>query len=123
MKVTRISEEAAARGGGDNFIGEVNVQPLVAPEQGLDIVLVSFSPGARTYLHAHEAPQVLHCMRGSGMLATESERNAVGPGDIVYVPAGEMHWHGAGEDSAFVHLSIRAPGATRWTRRDPLAKE
>lgn len=123
MKVTRVSEKPAAPGGRDNFIGEVTVQPVVTPDQGLDIAVVAFSPGARTYLHAHEAPQVLHCISGSGILATETERNAVGPGDIVYVPAGEIHWHGASQDSAFVHLSIRPPGVTRWTKRDPLANE
>lgn len=120
MRVTRISEEATSPGGGDNFIGEVRVQPVVTPDEGLDIVVVRFSAGARTYLHAHEAPQVLHCVAGKGVLATETERNLVGPGDVVYVPPGEVHWHGATEDGEFVHLSIRAPGETHWTKRDPL---
>ncbi len=97
------------------------MQPLIPPQEGLDIVVVRFSPGARTYLHSHEAAQVLHCMEGTGILATETERHTVGPGDIVHVPAGELHWHGAAPDSAFTHLSIRAPGATQWTKRDPLA--
>jgi quercetin dioxygenase-like cupin family protein len=63
----------------------------------------------------------LHCIEGGGILATEHERHEVGPGDVVHVPAGELHWHGASEDSAFVHLSIRPPGETRWTKTDPLA--
>ncbi len=121
MNILRISPEAAVSGGHEYFVGEVLVQPLVGPGDGLDIVLVRFSPGARTYLHSHDVVQVLHCLEGRGVLATEPERFEVGPGDVVHVPAGEMHWHGASADSAFVHLSIRPPGGSRWTKTDPLA--
>ena len=121
MNVTRISPDAARPAGHEYFIGEVQVQPLVSPGDGLDIVLVRFSPGARTYLHSHDVVQVLHCIEGRGILATEHKRHVVGPGDVVHVPAGELHWHGATEDAAFVHLSIRPPGESRWTKIDPLA--
>lgn len=121
MKLHHISPDAAVDGGSEYFIGEARVQPIVGAPDGVDIVVVRFSPGARTYLHTHHVPQVLHCIEGHGILATEAERNVVGPGDIVYVPAGELHWHGATDDSAFVHLSIRPPGETTWTKIDPLA--
>jgi quercetin dioxygenase-like cupin family protein len=122
MKVHHVSPEAAVDAGSEYFVGKVNVQPIVSPDQGIDIIVVRFSPGARTYLHTHDVPQVLHCIEGTGILATETERNVVKPGDIVHVPAGEMHWHGATEDSSFVHLSIRPPGQSHWTGRDPLAE-
>ena len=64
---------------------------------------------------------MLHCIAGRGILATETQRNEVGPGDVVQVPAGELHWHGAAGDEEFVHLSIRPPGETTWTKTDPLA--
>lgn len=121
MKVTQVTPPASVNAGHEFFVGEVQVQPVVSPAEGIDIIVVRFSAGARTYLHSHAVPQVLHCMEGRGILATESERNDVGPGDIVHVPAGEMHWHGAAEDSDFVHLSIRPPGETEWTKIDPLA--
>jgi quercetin dioxygenase-like cupin family protein len=94
---------------------------MVGPNDGIDIIVVRFSAGARTYFHSHAVPQLLHCIEGSGILATTTERNVVGPGDIVHVPAGEMHWHGATADSDFVHLSIRPPGESTWTKIDPLA--
>ncbi len=122
MKVHHVSPAAAVDAGSEHFIGRVRVQPVVTPEQGLDIVVVRFEAGARTYLHAHAAPQVLHCIEGAGILATEHERNAVGPGDIVHVPAGEMHWHGATDGGPFVHLSVRPPGDTTWTKTDPLGR-
>ncbi len=120
MKVQHIREDAAVPGGNEYFIGEASVQPLVRPDEGIDIVVVRFSPGARTYLHSHAVPQVLHCIDGTGILATEAERNIVVPGDIVYVAAGEMHWHGATSDAAFAHLSVRPPGDSTWTKVDPL---
>lgn len=122
MKVHRISPEAAGDAGTEHFTGgPVRVQPIVSPDEGIDIIVVRFGPGARTYLHAHHVPQVLHCMEGRGILATEQVRNEVGPGDVVYVPANEMHWHGATPDSDFAHLSIRPVGETTWTKIDPLA--
>jgi quercetin dioxygenase-like cupin family protein len=121
MKVTHVTPEAAVPAGEQFFVGEVRVQPVVPGTEGVEIILVRFSAGARTYLHRHTVPQVLHCIEGRGILATESERNEVGPGDIVHVPAGEMHWHGAAAGSDFVHLSIRPPGETNWTKIDPLA--
>ena len=120
MKVARVLESAAVAAGNEFFVGEVSLQPVVSPAEGIDIIVVRFSAGARTYLHSHAVPQVLHCIEGRGILATESQRYDVGPGDIVHVPAGEMHWHGAAADSVFVHLSIRPPGESTWTKIDPL---
>lgn len=123
MKVHHISPQAAVDAGTEYFAGgPVRVQPIVSHDDGIDIIVVSFSAGARTYLHAHHVPQVLHCMEGRGILATEHDRNEVGPGDVVYVPANEMHWHGATPDSDFVHLSIRPVGETTWTKTDPLSR-
>jgi quercetin dioxygenase-like cupin family protein len=102
------------------FAGDVSTQ-VITQEDGLDVVLVSFSPGARTYWHTHESAQVLHVTEGKGILATRQERHEVGPGDIVHVSPGEEHWHGATPDSPFTHLSIRTTGETEWTGEDPLA--
>ncbi len=121
MNPTQVTPDAAVDAGQEFFVGEVRVQPVVRPGDGIDIIVVRFGPGARTYLHSHGVPQVLHCIEGRGILATASERNVVGAGDIVHIPAGEMHWHGAAVDSHFVHLSIRPPGETTWTKTDPLA--
>ena len=121
MKVHRTPASASEDGGRQFFVGgEVRVQPIVSPDEGIDIILVRFSPGARTYLHTHAVPQVLHCVEGRGILATKNEQNLVEPGDVVHIPAGEEHWHGATIDSHFVHLSIRLPGESTWTRVDPL---
>lgn len=119
MRVTH-TPPSAAKQETKFFVGEVHVQPIVDGKEGLEIGLVRFSPGARTYLHTHHVAQVLHCTEGRGILATREQQNLVEPGDVVYVEAGEEHWHGATSDSHFVHLSIRPPGETDWTNIDPL---
>ena len=121
MKLHHIQPESAVEGPAGYFVGRARVQPILGPSDGIDIVLVTFEPGARTYLHAHEVPQVLHCLSGRGILATESQRFEVGPGDVVHIPENEMHWHGAAADEEFTHLSIRPLGETTWTKIDPLA--
>ena len=90
MKVHRVSADAAVPAGEQFFVGEVRVQPVVPGTEGIEIIVVRFTAGARTFLHSHEVPQVLHCIEGRGILATESERNQVGPGDIVHVPPGSV---------------------------------
>ena len=120
MHVTH-TPESAAHAERKYFVGEVRVQPIVSAAEGLEIALVRFSADARTYLHTHHVPQVLHCTEGRGILATRGQQNLVEPGDVVYVPAGEEHWHGATTDSHFVHLSVRPPGETTWTKVDPLS--
>ena len=121
MKVIQITPDAAQPGGEGGFIGQVHRQSIFTSADGLEISAVRFSPGARTYLHTHDTVQVLHCIEGQGILATQHERNLVTTGDVVHVPAGELHWHGATDESSFVHLSIRSPGESRMTKIDPLA--
>jgi len=63
-------------------------------------------------LHTHSHDQVLVVTEGRGVLATETAENQVEPGAVIFVPAGERHWHGAAADSWFAHLSIVTPGRT-----------
>jgi quercetin dioxygenase-like cupin family protein len=75
--------------------------------------MVKFAPGAGNRMHAHTGEQVLVVTEGKGVVATEQEEQIITPGTIVYIPANEMHSHGATKDSAFAHLSIQTPGDTR----------
>ena len=82
----------------------------MAKELGLGIV--RFTPGARTKFHTHTSKQVLYCIEGKGIVATEKEEIEVTPGTVVYFPAGEKHWHGAAKDSSFAHVTIAPPHKT-----------
>ena len=56
------------------------------------------------------AEDLLVVTAGKGIVATESERRVVNPGDVIFIPAGEKHWHGAAEDSTFSHIYVSKKG-------------
>jgi len=95
------------------FFGKVERQTLIAKgTAGLVVAMVKFAPGAGNRMHAHTGEQVLVVTEGTGIVATEHEEQTVTAGTIIYIPANEMHSHGATKDSAFAHLSIQTPGET-----------
>jgi quercetin dioxygenase-like cupin family protein len=100
-----------------NFGGSVAMQRLRQAKDAtaVDLVAVFFERGARTRPHVHRSDQVLYVVDGEGIVANERERRIIRPGDVVIVPAGEWHWHGATAASAMCHLSTRPAGATDWT--------
>ncbi|HEY7781284.1 MAG TPA: cupin domain-containing protein [Ktedonobacterales bacterium] len=102
------------------FAGEVNVQSLVGPETSGDVELLAvfFAAGARTRPHVHERDQILHYVEGRGIVATMAEKHHLVAGDVVIIPAGTWHWHGAARDVEACHISIRQPGHTDWEVED-----
>ncbi len=94
--------------------GTVRLRQLVGAEQTeqLRVLYVHFEPGGANLLHTHTFDQVLYIVEGEGIVATETEEYRVRPGDIVVVPAGEQHWHGATPETAMAHLAIGIPGTT-----------
>ena len=109
MKVIDLSKAEEKSNPSAIFEGHVTVRTLV--DQNIRLALVKFSPGARTKLHHHTHEQVLYITEGEGVLATEKEEKLVKPGMIVFVPAGEKHWHGS-KGKTFAHVSITTPGET-----------
>jgi len=113
MRVTRIDPAHAEEQRTPNFVGRVLAQPLVADEaEVLRLGAITFADGARTRLHRHDYDQVLLITGGAGILATPSEAHHVAPGDVVFVPAGEPHWHGAQPGASMTHVSINLVGTT-----------
>ena len=98
--------------GNPMFIGKVTAQRMVTPEvsETMRIGNVIFSPGARTKLHTHESDQVIIVTGGNGIVATKDKENEVALGDVVHVPSGEVHWHGATEVSSFSQISVLLTG-------------
>jgi quercetin dioxygenase-like cupin family protein len=77
---------------------------------GFGALLVTFGPGARLNFHAHTYEQILYVTEGKGIVATRSQEHVVTPGTMVFIPPGEIHWHGATKDSSFTHIAIQKPG-------------
>lgn len=110
MQVARGSEAKSERATGSLFMGEVNRAGMIdSGTERLRIGLVKFSPGGRTKWHTHTFEQGLIILEGKGIVATEEQEYVVVPGDVVVVPTGEKHWHGATEHTHMHHLSIGAP--------------
>jgi quercetin dioxygenase-like cupin family protein len=78
---------------------------------------VFFPPAARTDWHRHERGQILIVTHGLGLVQVQGDAAQwVGPGDTVYFPADERHWHGAGPDTYLLHTAISL-GTTDWQDR------
>jgi len=80
---------------------------------------VRFEPGGRTYWHRHADGQALLVSDGRGMVETrDGDRHELHPGDVVWAPPGEEHWHGAAPDSSVAHTAISL-GVTEWREEVP----
>lgn len=113
MKVYRQANRNLADETRPLFTGLVRSERLIdADSQLMKVTDVTFTSGSRTRLHHHTMDQVLVITAGAGILATQTEENHVVPGDVVFVPAGEIHWHGAEEGGTMSHLSFLTPGDT-----------
>jgi quercetin dioxygenase-like cupin family protein len=101
---------------GPTFTGEVWADPVLPTTDDVTINTVWFPSGARTFWHHHERGQILHVLGGSGLICSQGERpRRLRPGDVVWVPPGERHWHGAAPDTFLIHLAISL-GTTAWAQ-------
>jgi quercetin dioxygenase-like cupin family protein len=109
MKITPSASTPTRRGNPDWFTGTVWQDPVIdapAPAR-VRAARVSFEPGARTAWHTHPLGQTLHVLQGVGRTQTwGGPVNEIRPGDTVWIPPGEKHWHGAAPESGMVHLAI-----------------
>lgn len=95
------------------FTGPSYLAPLSTSQVG--IFNVTFAPGCRNNWHIHHAEkgggQILVCVAGCGYYQEEGKpAQILRPGDVVNIPTGVKHWHGAAPDSWFSHLAVEVPG-------------
>ena len=95
------------------FIGQSYLAPLSTQQVG--IYNVTFEPGCRNNWHIHHAKngggQILVCVAGRGYYQEWGKpAQELRPGDVVNIPVGVKHWHGAAPDSWFSHLAVEVPG-------------
>jgi quercetin dioxygenase-like cupin family protein len=109
MDIQRNATKASDKGPSDYFTGSVRLDtrfqaPAPARVGG---ALVTFEPGARTAWHTHPLGQTLIVTAGLGWAQREGgPREEIRPGDVVWFPPGEKHWHGATATKAMSHLAI-----------------
>lgn len=97
------------------FVGKSYLKPLTAPKQTVFMANVTFEPGCRNNWHIYHADegggQILLCMEGGGWYQEWGKpARELREGDVVTIPAGVKHWHGAKKDSWFSHIAVEVPG-------------
>ena len=106
MEITRSGSQPSSKGPAQWFSGDVAIDPLFeAPEPArVRGASVTFQPGARTAWHTQPLGQTL--------IVTSAQRwggpiEEIRPGDVVWFPPGEKHWHGATPSTAMTHIAIQ----------------
>ena len=110
MEIKHSGAEPSGIGPADWFTGAVRVDLLFgAPEPArVSGALVTFEPGARTAWHTHPLGQTLIVTVGCGQAQREGGPiEVIRPGDVVWFPPGEKHWHGACATTAMSHIAIQ----------------
>jgi quercetin dioxygenase-like cupin family protein len=112
MKVANIKNTKKKFMGPPLFTSTVSSQTPVPDEEGVDISVnyIHFPKGIRNKFHKHSNDQILIVIEGEGIVATRNKKVRVKKGDVIWAPAGEVHWHGAVPGSKFAHISITKSG-------------
>ena len=110
LVVTRAESQASRPGPAENFTGTVRVEQAfqaAAPGRVWG-AKVTFEAGARTAWHSHPLGQTLIVTSGVGRVQRWGDPiDEIRPGDVVWFPPGEKHWHGATATTAMTHIAIQ----------------
>ena len=110
MDIMRSGSRPSGKGPSDWFTGTARIDPLFSAPAPARVggALVTFEPGARTAWHTHPLGQTLAVIAGSGRVQTWGGKvREIRAGDVVWIPPGEKHWHGAGLGNFMVHVAMQ----------------
>ena len=110
MDIKRSGSQPPARGPAEYFTGSVRIDPLFQAHDppGASGAYVTFEPGARSAWHIHPLGQTLIVTSGRGWVQSEGgPKMEIRPGDVVWCPPNEKHWHGATTTTAMTHIAIQ----------------
>jgi quercetin dioxygenase-like cupin family protein len=110
MDIKRAGSQPSDKGPAEWFTGTVRIDPLFrAPDPArVAGASVTFEPGARTAWHAHPLGQHLIVTAGFGRVQRwGGPIEEIRPGDVVWIPPGEKHWHGASPTTAMTHIAVQ----------------
>jgi quercetin dioxygenase-like cupin family protein len=109
MQITRSGTQPSRKGQPEFFTGAVSVDPLASVRAPSRVAAsyVTFEPGARTAWHTHPLGQTLVVTVGVGWVQQEGKPvEEIRPGDVVWIPPGVKHWHGAAATTGMTHIAI-----------------
>lgn len=110
MQIRRSGSQPSGKGLAEWFTGTVRIDPLFQANDPARAAgaSVTFEPGARTAWHTHPLGQTLIVTAGCGLAQREGGPiEEIRPGDVIWFPPGEKHWHGATASTAMTHIAIQ----------------
>ena len=110
MEIKRIGSTASNKGPADWFTGAVRIDHLFQAPSPARVAgaSVTFEPGARTAWHTHPLGQTLIVIAGCGRAQRwGGPIEEIRPGDVIWFPPGEKHWHGASPTTAMTHIAVQ----------------
>ena len=110
MDLHLAGSRASRRAPKEYFTGTVWQDPIIVAAAPARLVVnrVSFEPGARTNWHSHPFGHTLYVIAGFGLVQKEGEAaRQIRPGDVVWIPPGEKHWHGGSPTNGMTHLAMQ----------------
>jgi 4-carboxymuconolactone decarboxylase len=109
ISIMRCGSQPPRPGPADNFTGSVRIDSSFqanAPAR-MHGARVAFEPGARTAWHTHPLGQILIVTTGTGRVQRWGDPvDEILQGDVVWIPPGQKHWHGAAPNSSMTHIAI-----------------
>ena len=110
MEIKRNCSRPSRKGPAEYFTGAVRIDPLfeaAAPGRASG-ASVTFEPGARTAWHTHTLGHTLIVPSGCGWAQRwGGPKEEIRPGDVICIPPGEKHWHGATPTTSVTHIAIQ----------------
>lgn len=110
IKISRSNSLQPKKASAEYFTGAVQVQELFPADDPSHTSggKVTFEPGARSAWHTHPLGQILIVTDGTGWIQQWGEPiEEIQKGDVVRIPAGVKHWHGATPTTAMTHIAIQ----------------
>jgi quercetin dioxygenase-like cupin family protein len=110
ITITRSGSQPSRKGPAEYFTGSVRVDPLFQAKEPSRTsgAYVTFEPSARSAWHTHPLGQTLIVTAGSGWVQQEGgEKQEIKPSDVIWIPPGVKHWHGATATNGMTHIAIQ----------------
>src|SRR5262245_47514795 len=110
IQVMQNGSRPTAKASAESFTGTVLLDPLftAAGQARVGAGHVTFEPGARSAWHTHPAGQILVVTSGTGWVQEwGGDRRQINPGDVVWIPPGVKHWHGATATHRMEHIAVQ----------------
>src|SRR3954471_19998755 len=110
MEIRRSGSQGSNNGPEEYFTGCVRLDPLFEAPGPARVrgASVTFEPSARTAWHTHPLGQILIVTSGLGWAQSwGGPVEEIRPGDVIWFPPGEKHWHGATLTTAMTHIAIQ----------------